>query len=469
MPDPSSRATPLAEAIAAYREALLRHAPAEELAQLAAALDPEIVAWLDLFQASRRETIHPDPAFVRRLDRIVATAPGPKPARSPLGSLTPLRLIRSHTANGRRQQLNAQATIPVRPSVPWQTAWPQSAARLAAAVLLIALLFGSAWTALYPLRWWEDEGHPLFAPEGTPAVAPAPGNALVFLWESEGGPEGLLVPYGLGIDPDGNLWVSDAGNDRFQILAPDGTHLETWGSPGDREGEFEFHSSRSRYGYPYGDVAFDSDGNIYVIDTGNFRVQKFAPDRSFLLAWGSEGEGDGQFLAAGSIAVGPDGTVYVSDENQLDIQAFDADGRFLHSIAVPEPANRLSVPSGLTVDAGGDIWLADYGASRILRFSPSGELLSAWGTLGGRDGELSGPNDVAVDDAGHVFVADDGNNRLQVFTEDGQFLTNVGGYVSGATSWLADARAVSVTADGVVYVTGDPTIQAFRFTMSDSG
>jgi sugar lactone lactonase YvrE len=460
---------PPAQAISAYREALLRGAPAAELERLAANLDPEIVVWLDLFQASRREAIRPDPAFVRRLDRTVAAAPGPKLARSPLGSLTPLRLIRSHTANGRRQQMNAQATIPVRSHTPWPTAWPQSAVRLAATVLLIALLVGSAWAALYPLGLWDNEGLPLFAPEGTPTVAPAPGDALEFLWESEGGPERLSVPYGLGIDPDGNLWVSDAGNDRFQILAPDGTHLETWGSPGDREGEFEFYSSRSRYGYPYGDVAFGSDGNIYVVDTGNFRIQKFAPDRSFLLAWGSEGEGDGQFLVASSIAVGPDGTVYVSDENQLDIQAFDADGRFLHSIAIPEPANRLSVPAGITVDAGGDIWLADYGASRILRFSPSGELLSAWGTLGGSDGELSGSNDVAVDDAGHVFVADDGNNRLQVFTEDGQFVTNVGGYVSGTTSRLADARAVSVTADGVVYVTGDPTIQAFRFTMSDSG
>jgi DNA-binding beta-propeller fold protein YncE len=467
--DPVSRPAPLAEAIAAYRAALLRHAPPDELARLASALDSEIVAWLDIFHTSHQEAVQPDPTFVRRLDKVIAAAPGPRQSSSPSDMLAPLRILRPHSANGKGREATMHAVNSTLTARPWGISWPQSAARLAATVLLIALLVGSAWAALYPLGLWDNEGLPLIAPEGTPAVAPAPGDALVFLWKSEGGPERLSVPYGLGIDPDGNLWVSDAGHDRFQILAPDGTHLETWGSPGDREGQFEFLSSRSRYGYPYGDVAFDSDGNIYVVDTGNFRVQKFAPDRSFLLAWGSEGEGDGQFLVASSIAVGPDGTVYVSDENQLDIQAFDADGRFLHSIAVPELANRLSVPAGITIDAGGDIWLADYGASRILRFSPSGELLSTWGTLGGSDGELSGSNDVAIDDAGHVFVADDGNNRLQVFTEDGQFLNTVGGYVSGATSRLADARAVSVSADGVVYVTGDPTIQAYRFTMSDSG
>jgi DNA-binding beta-propeller fold protein YncE len=455
---------PPAQAIAAYREALLRGAPAAELERLAANLDSEIVAWLDLFQASRREAIRPDPAFVRRLDRIVAKAPGPKLARSPLGSLMPLRLVRSHTANGRRQELNAQATIPVRPSVPWQTAWSQSAARLAAAMLLIALLIGSVWTALYPLRIWDPERLPIFAVHGSPETAETAAR-LEFLWESEGGPEGMSFPFGLGVDPAGNVWVADSRNDRVQILAPDGTYLETLGSSGDGEGEFEFYSPRSRYGNPYGDVGFDADGNIYVVDTGNFRVQKFAPDRSFLFAWGTEGEADGQFLAAGSIAVGPDGTVYVSDENKLVIQAFDANGRFLRSIAVPEAENRRSESAGITVDAGGDIWLADYGASRILRLSPSGELLAEWGTPGGRDGELSGPNDVAVDAAGHVFVADSHNNRLQVFTVDGQFLARSGGSgydEPGTFSW---ALGVAVAENGVIFVTDANRVQAFRLIL----
>ena len=115
-------------------------------------------------------------------------------------------------------------------------------------------------------------------------------------------------------------------NDRFRILAPDGAYVETWGIPGDAEGEFEFYSPHTNFGHPYGDVAFDAAGNIYVIDTGNFRVQKFAPDRTFLLAWGSEGEGDGQFLAAGSIAVAGDGAVYVADETRNDVQKFDGRG-----------------------------------------------------------------------------------------------------------------------------------------------
>ena len=182
MSDPASRKKrPANQAVAAYRDALLRAAPADELARLAALLDPEVVAWLDLFQTSRREAIRPDPAFVRRLDQIIAAAPGPQPAQSMVGTLTPLRLIRSHTANGRRTQMTTQTAIPARPLAPWHVAWPQSAARMAAAVLLLALLVGSAWTALYPLRLWDNEGLPLFATLGTPTAESQPTDERVLL------------------------------------------------------------------------------------------------------------------------------------------------------------------------------------------------------------------------------------------------------------------------------------------------
>lgn len=687
MSDQSSRPLPPAEAVAAYREALLRHAAVDDLARLAAPLDPETVAWLDLFAAARREAIGPDSAFVRRLDWAIAAAPGPHVSSAGLVRLRRLRVARSHEANGRIPPATAQPVLPARPGAPRLAGRPGSAARIAATLLLLVLVVGSVWAALYPHGMKPIRGVPLFTPEGTVTVAPSaddllldltltgipamraqggmgitryppggssreqaagtpevlfiaagpltltveeaslpvgvfapgatgaaqpshlipvgeqmlletgstvvappeaivnlvnqsdgpavmldllwvpasnstevggaswenagskpldiaspvrlelretmlaageklpepdseavaqaaalldperridfrsyadgsvvnagdeplglyvlsvtskagPANAstpspvaitssnLAFLWEYEGGVEPLSRPYGLGIDPIGNLWVTDAGNDRFQILAPDGSHLETWGSPGAGEGEFEFHSPRSRYGAPYGDVAFTADGAFYVADTGNFRIQKFGPDRSFLLAWGSEGEGDGQFLAVSSIAVGPDGTVYVSDENRAHIQAFDPDGRFLRSIAVPTSEPDVSVPAGLTVDAGGNIWLADFGANRILRFKPAGEVLTEWGIQGVRDGQISNPNDVAVDRAGNVYVADDGNNRVQVFTPDGQFLAAIGGFASEAAIHFNDAVAVAVSNDGMVYVSDDPTIQAFRF------
>ena len=118
---------------------------------------------------------------------------------------------------------------------------------------------------------------------------------LEFVWKSTGEAAVLKGAYGLGIDPAGNVWVAEGNTDRFQIIAPDGTYRETWGTPGSGEGQFEFLSSESAYGRAYGDIAFDADGNFYVADTGNFRVQKFAPDRTFLQAWGSKGKATGSF------------------------------------------------------------------------------------------------------------------------------------------------------------------------------
>src|SRR5215216_5972000 len=102
----------------------------------------------------------------------------------------------------------------------------------------------------------------------TPAAISTPVATAEFLWESGGDPERPLAdPWFLSLDPDGNLWVVDGRNNQFQIFAPDGTFLDTWGTAGTGEGEFDF--------VEHGASAFDAEGNLYVVDTGNDRVQKF--------------------------------------------------------------------------------------------------------------------------------------------------------------------------------------------------
>lgn len=330
-----------------------------------------------------------------------------------------------------------------------------SGAMLASAALVLLMLMGSVALFGGSLNQQREEDEQ--------AMLPALAGSLEPVWTWAGGPS-VSALYGLGIDPQGDLWVSDANNDRFQILAPDGTYLETWGIPGDAEGEFEFYSPHTDFGLPYGDVAFDAAGNIFVIDTGNFRVQKFAPDRTFLLAWGSEGEGDGQFLAAGSIAVAGDGMVYVADETRHDVQKFDGEGRWLATIGSEgEEAGQFRIPAGVAVDAAGDIWVADFGHNRIQRFSASGEPLSAWGNLGTREGELNGPSDVAVDALGRVYVADTFNHRLQVFAKDGWFLAEVGS--SPGSGSLPYVSGVVVTPDGVVVAAHRNGVEAYRLLL----
>jgi DNA-binding beta-propeller fold protein YncE len=298
-------------------------------------------------------------------------------------------------------------------------------------------------------------------------ASPSPALAGPFevLWEykpSPDDPERLSHAYGLGIDPRGNVWVADGNHDRIEILASDGTHLETWGSSGAGEGQFEFYAPESGFGVGYGDVAFDEAGNIYVLDTGNHRVQKFAPDRSFQLAWGSLGEGDGQFIAAGGIAVGPDGMIYVSDERRSDVQRFDADGRFLGTTGplVTDEGDSV-LPSGLAVAGDGTIWVADFANHQVQHFGPDGALLAAWGRLGTRAGELSAPGDVALDSTGRVYVVEDTNPRIQVFSPDGRFLAWIQ-VDYGDPGYLSSGDGVAIDDAGIVYVSDRDSVQAFR-------
>jgi sugar lactone lactonase YvrE len=271
----------------------------------------------------------------------------------------------------------------------------------------------------------------------------------------------------VGIDPAGNVWVADGKNDRFQIFAPDGTFLEAWGTSGSVEGQFDFSAQRGCCGYDYGDVAFDASGNIYVVDTNNARVQKFSPDRAFLRAWGSAGRAPGQFVVPGGIAVGPDGTVYVSDEERGDIQKFDADGAYLGKISsFGTGDSQTLIPAGVAVDAGGDVWVADYGTQRIERFHADGAYVGSWGELGNRPGQLDSPNGVDVDAQGLVYVADMDNQRLQVFTMDGR---PVAAFGQMNRDEFKDPLAVAVSRDGTIYVSDNRELQAFRLVWPEAG
>jgi tripartite motif-containing protein 71 len=294
----------------------------------------------------------------------------------------------------------------------------------------------------------------LAAAEGAAETAtPAASASLAELvWESGGGPEfPLAVPGALAIDPDGNLWVTDVSHDRFQIFSPDGEFLEAWGQPGAGDGEFAFEVDM----YPAGGIAFAQNGAFYVADAGNHRVQQFAPDRSFVVAWGGEGPGPGQFSRPSAIAVGGDGRVYVTDDERNDVQVFTADGTFLHAIGGRGSGDGqflFSSGSGIFVDAAGVVWVSDRSNRRIQSFSADGELVSILSE--GADGlPLGAPGQPAVDAAGRLFVTIGDLDQMQVFAADGSFL--------GAMDTLASVQAakyfgfpggLALDGDGSVYI-----------------
>jgi DNA-binding beta-propeller fold protein YncE len=333
---------------------------------------------------------------------------------------------------------------------------------LATAALLV-LTLTAGYLAVNTIRNGGSDDSPLrLAAVTTPVAAstPASGEPVAFVWQTTGGAGLPLSSAGrLAIDPQGNLWVTDAQAHQFQIFAPDGTFLEAWGTPGSGDGELNLIAS-----YSYGAAAFDADGNLYVADTGNYRIQKFGPDRSFIRAWGSQGAKDGQFLRPLNVAVDGQGRVFAGDDLRSDVQVFDRDGRYLATWGGKDAGEgRLNGPSGIAFDAAGNVWVADFNSTRVLQFSPEGEFLTAWGEYGSDAGELFEPQSLAVDEQGRVYVMEFGNYRVQVFDGEGQVLATWGDSGNGEGQFDA-VYGIVLDDAGHVYVSElvGKRVQKFR-------
>ncbi len=166
-------------------------------------------------------------------------------------------------------------------------------------------------------------------------------------------------------------------------------------------------------------IAFDSRNNLYVVDTRNFRIQKFSQDGRFILEWGGKGAKKGQFEDPSGIAIDKYDNIFVADTWNQRIQKFSKDGRFKAAFTYP---GGFYSPRGVAVDAEGNIFVSDTGNHRVCVLSPKGEAVRCWGERGSRKGRFFEPVGIALDQKGYVYVADSGNRRIQVFDKEGRFM-----------------------------------------------
>jgi len=192
-------------------------------------------------------------------------------------------------------------------------------------------------------------------------------------------PGQMLLPMGLAVDGVGNIYVVDTGNSRIQKFDARGTPAGMIGTAGGEPGQFNQPS----------DIAVDAAGNVYVVDTWNHRIQKFAPDPS-------------ASLSAGLTPV----TVW---------------GQPTRDLINPGP-DQLWAPRGIAIDHDGNILVADTGTNRIRRYGADGTHLGDFGRWGREPGEFDGPSGIAVGPDGSIYVADAGNARVQKFDATFQFV-----------------------------------------------
>ena len=193
------------------------------------------------------------------------------------------------------------------------------------------------------------------------------------------------------------------------------------------------------------DVAVDGQGNVYVVDTGNKRLQKFDAEGRFIAAW--EG-GDVRFLEPFAVAVDSRGDVYVLDSLLQSIMHFSPEGEFRGRFGGDLAFYR---PRGLAIDSEDNLYVADTGSNRVVKLSTSGRLLGQFGEQGLGPGQLDQLTDVAVDERGNIYVVDTYNRRVQRLDAEGRYL---GEWPIPAANTF-DGPHIALGEGGEVYVT-DP-------------
>lgn len=245
--------------------------------------------------------------------------------------------------------------------------------------------------------------------------------------ESFGG--GMFIwPHGIDVDPDGNVWVTDAvaanrtpeGSRGHQVIkfSPDGDVLMTLGTPGEPgDGPDHFNSPS--------DVVVADNGDIFVADghgaNTNNRIVKFSSDGTFIMSWGQTGYAPGEFRTLHAIAIDSRGRVFVGDRSNNRIQIFDQVGNV---IAVWTQFGR---PSGISFDDNDRIYVADSESDDVQ--NPGWEMgirigdaltgwvsefiLYPWGdprmTVG------NGAEFVAVDRDGNLYGGEPAPRKLQKY------------------------------------------------------
>ena len=294
----------------------------------------------------------------------------------------------------------------------------------------------------------------------------------------------FYYPTDVAVDAAGNVYVADKFNHRIRKISTDGvvsTIAGTGMSGGGRGGHGDGEAPSAQFKTPTG-VAVDAAGNVYVADSGNHRIRMISNGQvSTIAGSGSITIGahvDGlattvaRFNYPYDLALDAAGNIYVADYTSSRIRkiaprAVGESDRKVSTITSGGEAVAFNTPTGVALDAEGNLYVAESNNEQIRKFTPEPEGVSilAGGLRGSDDGvgaaaKFFSPVGVAVDAEGNVYVGDSSNNLIRKITAAGRVSTIAGGGSTasgfdngpGRSARFNSPNGVALDSEGNLYV-----------------
>ena len=314
----------------------------------------------------------------------------------------------------------------------------------------------------YPSAITVDNNHNVYVTDGyvTLRKFDSLGNLLQTHRTKANRAETLIDAHSMIVGSDNKIYIGDKRV--IQIYDSDLNQLDSWGEYGGGISEFD----RPK------DIVSDSNGNFYVVEERNCRIQKFKKNGDYILKWGKVGSGESEFSSPTAIDIDSSNNIYVVDSGNRRIQKFDSNGNFILQWSTYVAHNhQVNMPYGLSIDANDNIYVTEVRSSGsgeyvyilkynkngtlldifnthvdgdyydaniydidvdsnyiyistsdsiIIKFNHQWEELTRWGAYGSNIGEFTYPKHIHIDYSGHVYVSD--YYGLQEFDANGNFV-----------------------------------------------
>ena len=216
----------------------------------------------------------------------------------------------------------------------------------------------------------------------------------------------LKDAYGVAVDRDDNIYIVDCGNHRVQKFSPEGEFVAAVGGCGTNQ--LQFH-------YPVGIVYSHRDNYLYVADQCNHRIQVLTTDLRLVRSFGTKGTGGGQFDLPFGVALNDANVLYVTDNYNNRIQILTTEGHFLRVFSQKANGKKLSRPWAIAIDSSNTVYVSENGPHCVSVFTSQGAYITTFGAKGSEIGKFCNIYGLFIDDNDTIVVSDLNNGRLQLY------------------------------------------------------